>query len=242
MKQLKTKGQIKEYYESECIARDYEKSRFIDGVGHLIHENQVRIIKYYVSKVKGDKIMEIAPGPARITSEIKVRSGIAIENSPEMLKIANNKRLKNWRFKKGDAFNLDLRKQFNLIYTLRFVRHFKLEDRKKIYKQVYDHLISEGYFIFEAPNQIIEIPWRKLVGIHKYPIYDKFWSKKELIKEMEYSGFGVVTLKNSINLFFLQEPISKILLFLKFKIGIVKFLEKINIGIPLEWIVICKKR
>jgi ubiquinone/menaquinone biosynthesis C-methylase UbiE len=242
MKQLKTIDEIKDYYTKEDVTINYESKRFISGVGELMHKNHIKIVNKFVNKVKKEKILEIAPGPARITAKIKVKEGFAIENSDNMLNLARNKHLKNWKFIKGDAFDLKINKKFNLIYTFRFIRHFKLEQRKELYYQIRNKLNINGYFIFDAPNIFIESPWRKIVGVEKYPVFDKFWFKKELIKELEENGFEVLGLVNNINLFFIQEPISKILSKLDIKSTIVEKLEKINLSIPLEWIVICKKK
>lgn len=242
------RSRLKKYYQKKEVASEYIEKRFSVPIYSSEHDKQVLIINSLIKKAMPEKILEIAPGPARLTKEIK-STGIAIDNSESMLRIAR-KRMENssfrWKFVKGDAFNLKFpKKSFDMVFTFRFIRHFDREDRKKIYRQVRNVLADGGYFVFEAPNRRKNRVVRRIVGEDKYNVYDFFTEEKEIVSELESNGFEVLQMIGTSKHFFTQVLISKISDFLKIgNVGkkLIKTFDKLHGENPLEWVIICRKK
>ncbi|MBU0614756.1 MAG: hypothetical protein KJ601_01565, partial [Nanoarchaeota archaeon] len=71
---------IKEYYRKEDVAKNYIDIRFKQPMYAVAHKNQIEIINRYT---QNRDLLEIACGPARLTSEIKAKSGMSIDSSEE---------------------------------------------------------------------------------------------------------------------------------------------------------------
>lgn len=252
MKKIYEPSKLKEYYKNESVSENYINKRFASPLGKFIHLSQIKLINSFLEKIKPKKILEIAPGPARVTSCITdFEKGVALEYSDSMIKIAKEnleKRglLDKWEIIQGDAFKPPKRlKEFDLIYSFRFIRHFKLDKRKKIYSNVYKMMHKNSYFMFDVPNYHVEYKFRRIIGEHRYPIYDKLWKKQEIKEELESSGFKIVSFKGIVHHYYIYFIISEITKRLKIpSIGflLINIIEKLfPAGQPDEWIVICKK-
>ena len=244
----KTISQIKSFYRNDRIAHSYIDERFSKPLGKIQHKIQVAIINNTIDKFNAQSILEVACGPARLTTEIRARKlGIAIDSSLHMLRIAKSRinRDANWLFIQTDAFNPGIRQRFQLIYSLRFIRHFEFRERIKIYRVISSLLRSGGIFIFDAVHFGKNCVVRKLENKNQKEIYDKIYdAPKEIINELKSAGFEVLDLKATVNHFYLQAIISRLsslINFQKFGSKIIYKLEKVPFCRPLEWIVICKK-
>ena len=244
---IKSKKDLKSYYEDKEVSSEYIKKRFENIVYFYLHKKQVFILNELVKKERITKVLEIAPGPARITAEVCINNGIAIENSEEMIKIAKQRlkeKGKKWKIVKGDAFNINLKEKFELIFTFRFIRHFEYKDRVRLYKEIKKHLKQNGFLVFEAINKRKAKTIRKLIGKKKYQIYDELYSIKELKKELKKNGFKNIKIHSTIKHFFIQWLIAKTFEIIKLKkigLGIIQLIEKVPSKNPLEWVIICQK-
>jgi len=250
---IKNQKEIKKFYEDEEVIAHYFKERFESPVGRVLHRNQVEFINKIIKKYGIKTILEIAPGPARLTTEIESK-GYILDSSERMLEIAR-KRLSErklshrWRLIKADAFSSGLRENFTqMVITMRFIRHFKLKDREKLYAEIKRLLKPGGLLIFDVPNYTIESILRKGKSEKEYPIYDKLWKKDEFIAEMEKNGFDVLEMEGNLKIYPVQAIISKIN-----KVGLSNLAEKIIyaidrwrlsrlVDLSLEWLVLCRKR
>jgi SAM-dependent methyltransferase len=247
---LDSEESIRSHYRDGLIVGSYLTERFSKPLGRVQHQVQVDIINSVIHSCHIDNILEIACGPARLTAEIEgFQKGIAIDTSDQMLEIARQ-RTRNkgkWEFIKGDAFKLDFAERFQLIYTFRFVRHFRSADRMKLYNAIHKLLDDHGILVFDA------VHYEKLAYVRKIEnrgqgkeVYDKVYqSGKELENEMGAAGFEIVELKGLIHHFYIQAVISRISNKLRFdNIGIrmIRSLERYPLGRPLEWIVTCVKK
>ena len=249
-KPIKKRADLIKYYQNEKLVEEYEGKRFSKPEDNLLHENQVRFVNQQIEKLRFKKILEIAPGPARITKHINLE-GYLLDSSPKMLIKAKKeliKKNKKWKIIQGNAFNIKINVRFDLIYTFRFLRHFEIKDRKELYAQINKQLNKEGFLIFDAPDKFTENIFRK--GKKKfYPVYDELWTKKKLKKELEQNGFKVIKIKENLKLYFLYVAISKITIYLKIsQIGfrIIKTIETLIpnkiINKPKEWLLLCQKK
>lgn len=242
------RNRLKRYYQGKAVASGYLEKRFSAPIYSSEHDKQVAILNSIISRYRPKKVLEIAPGPARITVDIKT-GGTAIDNSKSMLSIARKRSKKSkymWNFVRGDAFNLKFPPEsFDMVYTFRFIRHFKLKERKRIYAEVRKVLKAGGFFVFEIPNRKKNLIVRKMVGEEKYNVYDFMTDERQIKEEIVSEGFEVIQMIGTSTHFFTQVLISKISEFFRINnlgkkaIGMV---EKIHSKTPLEWVIICRKR
>lgn len=245
--EIDTKNKIKKYYQNKYVAENYISERFVQPIYAFEHEKQVQVINDLIARHQLKKILEIAPGPARLTREIK-SSGTALEYSSEMLELAR-KSMKGsayeWKFVKGDAFRMNFSpKNFDLVFTFRFIRHFEEPQRKRLYSEIRKVLKPGGFLVFEALNRKKHSLIRKLVGKEKYFIYDALYELGEITAEVESSGFEVVEAKPVINHFFTQYAVSRLSSAARNKdLGkkIIKIIENFG-GNPFGWVIVCRKK
>ena len=240
---------IKSLYQDDGIASGYIDERFSKPLGRVQHKIQVESINHAIRRYQIDNILEVACGPARLTADVSgFKRGIAIDTSDQMLEIAR-RRVRNpdkWCFVNADAFNLKLNSRLQLIYSFRFIRHFKTPDRMRLYKAFHGLLDNHGILIFDALHYKKIAFIRNMESKGQEKIYDKIYpDKKELENEIYTAGYEILELKGVIRHFYTQAVISRISNKLKMdRIGIeaIYSLERIPLGRPLEWIVICRKR
>ena len=240
---------IRDYYNEEIRVTKYIDTRFYRPLGKYQHEVQVRYVNTIIRKYNIKNILEIACGPARITKEIhSFVKGYAIDYSDKMLDYAKSRvNNKHWIFLKKDAFALDLNPEFELVYTFRFLRHFKRQERGKLYFNIRKVLKNSGLLIFDAicikkPEIIQQLESKG----EKDRLYDKIYkNKNELMDELSQNGFILVETIDYIKLFYIQAIISRLSYVLhheKLGYNIIKKLDKLPFGKPLEWIVLCQKK
>ena len=237
---ISSKKGIEEYYKQQKIAKKYIKERFSTPLGKFHHYHQINLVNKFV---KGKKILDLACGPGRLSKDIHgFEEAFAADSSEEMLEIAKI-RLLGWKIKKQDAFNLTLKDKFDLVYSFRLIRHFKEKERKQVYKQIKKILKPNGILIFDAVNYNKSHKVRKRKGLKHYPIYDKLYRKKELIRELQKNGFKDIKLYPCINHLYTITLISKITAKLKLNsLGykLIRSIEKNKTNTPLEWIIVCR--
>ncbi len=240
---------IKRIYDQKSVAEPYIRTRFSRPLGAVQHRIQVATVNNAIKTYKAKSILEIACGPARLTADISgFEKGLAIDNSQEMLSIAK-RRIPNshqWSFLRTDAFNLHITRKFDLIYCFRFLRHFTLHDRKRLYLNIRALLTDSGIFVFDAvhydkPAFIKYFERKDGITIHDelYP------TQEDLISELEGEGFEILELKEVVRHFYIEAVISRMTHLLRLNtLGehMISTLENLNHGRPLEWIAICRKR
>jgi len=233
------------YYKKRDVAEDYIKGRFSNPLGRYHHKKQINFINRIIKEYKIRRVLDLACGPARIGADLKgFGEAYGVDASNEMLNIAK-KRTRKWKFFKRSAFNLKFKPEyFDLIVSLRFIRHLKKDRRCKVYKQIWKVLKKKGLFILDAVNYDKDYYIRRRKGFHKYKVYDELYKKSELIKELEENGFKVIEIENVFNNIYLSTAISKIFFTLRlneFGSKIINLVDKIKTKNPLEWIVLCQK-
>jgi len=240
-------------YRNAEVAETYVEKRFAFSWSRLLHEIQVMQINGVIDECHPEITVELAPGPARLTTEVRgVRKGVLIEYSQEML-VQAKRRLEArglgplWEVRQGNAFHLEAQHlQCNFLYTFRFIRHFKDEDRTRLYRNIHSCLKPGGLLMFDVVNKMVR---QKLdAKIDSKPngeleVYDVTYSIEEFRKEMADHGFTLLYLKPVIRHFELQSWMSHTL---DRRIGkladcLVRLLEKIPSHNPLEWIALCRK-
>jgi len=239
-------------YQNSDVAESYFQRRFSVSWNRLLHETQVAQVNQVIKTYSPDLVVEVAPGPARLTTEIRgVRKGVMVEYSQEML-VEARRRLDEagvssaWDVRHGNAFELETQElQSDFLYTFRFLRHFHEEDRGRIYENIQTCLKPKGLLMFDVVNRTVR---EKLdarnpkKGCGELEVYDVTYSETDFQKEMEKYGFEVLSLMPVIGHFDWQTWISYTL---DRRIGkwadrLVRLIEFLPSSHPLEWIALCR--
>ncbi len=244
---------VAELYQNTEVAETYVDKRFTLSWSQLLHETQAAQINRVIREFQPEMVVEVAPGPARLTTEIRgIRKGVLIEYSQEML-VQAKQRLgaaglsSLWEVRHGNAFNLEEQHiQCNFLYTFRFIRHFKQEDRGRLYRGIHECLKYHGLLMFDVVNRTVRQKLdakRRSKSAGELDVYDVTYSADEFNQEMDDHGFEVLSLVPVIRHFGFQSWISYTL---DHRIGkrahnLVRFLECLPSANPLEWIALCRK-
>ncbi len=242
------KNELAKEYSDINTASVYIDKRFEAPIGRILHEHQVKFINQFIKENNIQNVLEIACGPARLTLEIEgIKQGIAVDFNESMLSVAKERlkrvnKLDKWRLYQADAFNLDLDKKFDLIYTFRFIRHFMQSDRQLLYNNIKKHLVTQGYLIFDVVNEEVSYTQRLKTGIDNFKIYDKLFKRQEFIDEMEKSGFSVVKLEPVQVHYNLLYKIQIYLAPRSYSLAyrLMKMIEYNFHANPMEWIALCR--
>jgi len=145
----------------------------------------------------------------------------------------------------GDAFVLPFAEQrFDLVFTLKFVRHFQLADRARLYAQIRRVLRPGGAFVMDAQNRAVSLPHRQRMGLDRYKIYDVLYAPGELESELEAAGFRPVRVEGMLKHFAVQQQLNRLR-----RIGLtgvartlIRGLEWLPSTAPSTWMVLSEMR
>jgi len=249
------KHSVAAVYEDEKVADAYLAKRMQFTWQRLLHRKQVACLNRAIAARRPSSVLELAPGPARLSTEVSgFGRGVMVENSEEMIRIARQ-RLKQkgldatWSVIGGSAFELEAllpEQAFDLAYTFRFIRHFREPERAQLYRGIHDRLSNGGVLVFDVVNKKVrdaldarmtETPKGEL------SVYDATYTPESFRAEIGQYGFDVVGLQPVLVHFGMQS-------WLSYKgddvapavvDALVRALELIPSGAPLEWVAVCTK-
>ena len=242
---------IRGAYVGEDVAAGYVDRRFKEPLGALLHQAQARLLLDAIARERPARILEIAPGPARLSTAVAeaFHGRLVLVDSSHAMLVEARRRLASIRrnqscLLRGDAFALPARGPFDLAYSFRLVRHFDEDGRRRLYGQIAAVLRSGGVFVFDAVNRASADRVRAGAAPGQYPIYDALVEPDGLRRELDAAGFDLVSLagvqKRYGALFTLQvlvAPRSR-----RLALAAMRALERCPGGQPLEWVVTCRKR
>jgi ubiquinone/menaquinone biosynthesis C-methylase UbiE len=239
---------IREAYGDDDVVRTYTDQRFLQPLGALLHRRQVTVVRAVIKAEQPMFVLEIAPGPARVTSDIAAAyagTGVLVDASAPMLAEAR-RRLRGavgWRFLQGDAFMLPLRRPFDLAYSFRLIRHFPAEERRALLRQIRDLLKPGGLLLFDAVNAAVSAPLRAGAAPEELRHYDALLSVADIEADIGAAGLELVRLhdvqRHYTLLRWLQIYVAPRCRSLAR--GLMEVIDRIP-GAPLEWIVVCRRR
>ena len=240
-------SELREAYRKESVARSYVEERFKQPLGALLHARQSEALRRFIRRVAPDRVLEIAPGPARLTSEtlgVFKGYGVMLDASAQML-TEGRRRLAastTWHAVQGDVFSLPFRSEFDLAYTFRLIRHFERSDRLRIYAQLARVLKRGGRLMFDAVNETISASLRKAAP-GEYQHFDALMRPDELREELHEGGFALEGMQGVQHRHALMgraqvlvAPRSRLLARVA-----MECLDRSG-GEPLEWIVTCRRQ
>lgn len=240
--------EIRDAYRVESVARGYVRERFREPLGAMLHARQVAEIRSLIESRRPGDVLELAPGPARITRDIASAHsgrGVLVDASAQMLAEARRvlQAHSRWTCIQGDAFALPFRERFDLAFSFRLIRHFEKPERQAIYRQIGGCLKPGGLFVFDAVNRAVSAPLRAKASTEDYQHYDALLTADTLVQEVEDAGLKMLSLKGVQHYYPLlrrlqilvaprSRPVARALM---------EITDRLPGGEPLEWIVVCAR-
>jgi ubiquinone/menaquinone biosynthesis C-methylase UbiE len=239
---------LKSYYQDRRVVAAYLERRTAQPLNGLLHRRQVEFLNRQVAARAPRAVLEIACGPGRLTTALRgVRFGVAVDASSPMLETAAQRMNGNtgpWAFLRTDAFGLPFRSDaFDAVYTLRFIRHFQLADRRRLYAEVGRVLRLGGIFMVDALNRDVSLQERLRRGLDHYHIHDVLYRLDELNAELLAAGFRVVATEGILKHFPLQRRLNRLrrVRLAPLARWLINSLEHIPGSQPSTWMVACQK-
>jgi ubiquinone/menaquinone biosynthesis C-methylase UbiE len=189
---LATEKEIRNAYQGEAVAARYIGERFTNELHGLLHARQVAAVQQAIEQVRPARILEIAPGPGRLTRDIRPPGMLTcLEFNEGMINQGQLACGDRATWVRGNGFQLPFAQEFDLVYSFRFIRHFHRADRERLYAEARRVLRVGGLFLMDAVNERISRPLRE-AHPEEYPIYDKLYQPDEVRQELAGAGFELV--------------------------------------------------
>ncbi len=185
MKEISGINGLKKYYDQERVIENYEEERFKEFSGKLLDMLEREAVAYHLVDIilNSEKILEIPVGTGRITKTLEKISNneiICADTSQKMLRHAKTKLRKNHKFVCCSITNLSFKRKFDIVFTFRLLRHFKLKEREKIFGEIKNILKDGGFLVFDVPCLI----GHKKIDKKDRFIYDAYYTAEKLKKEL----------------------------------------------------------
>jgi ubiquinone/menaquinone biosynthesis C-methylase UbiE len=244
---LNRPADIRDYYRDREVVARYLERRTAQPLNGALHQAQVRQLRRLIAERAPRCLLEIAPGPARLTAEVTPwQIGVAIEFSEGMLAAARERigTPAYWRFVRADAFHLPIGdSQADFVFTLRFVRRFQAPDRQRLYAEIRRVLRRGGTFVLDAQNRTVALPHRLEQGLNRYPVYDELYDRPELESELANAGFRVVRMEGMIRHARMQRSLNQLRRFRMAGVAraLIDALEYLPSANPSAWLAVCEK-
>jgi ubiquinone/menaquinone biosynthesis C-methylase UbiE len=244
MKPIDQPADLKTYYQDRRVVSEYIRRRTAQPLNGMLHARQVRFLNQVIARRAPRTVLEVAPGPARLTAElIPVPLGLGADFSPGMLQSARERVRaagRSWHFLRADAFSLPFADaRFDLIFSLRFVRHFTEPERTKLYAELRRILRPGGALVIDAQNRTV----RTADHVSRHAVYDELYTREGLDAELRQCGFQLRELHGIINHHGLQRAINRLR-----TIGLgsaarllIETLERLPSRQPSTWMVLCER-
>jgi ubiquinone/menaquinone biosynthesis C-methylase UbiE len=240
---LATETEIQDAYRGEKTASGYVRARFTTPLNRLLHDRQVRAVQRLIRRVRPASILEIAPGPGRITRDVRPGGElVCLEYNEGMIAQGQAACGDRAVWVRGNAFQLPFDPGFDLVYSFRFVRHFHRADRDRLYAEVRRVLRPGAYFLMDAVNARVSRRLRE-ANPDQYPVYDKLYGGRELREELARAGLEPVALE-PVHKFYAWQYQSQVLLGPRanwLNRFFIRALESLPTRDGLEWIVTCRR-
>jgi ubiquinone/menaquinone biosynthesis C-methylase UbiE len=240
---LATENEIQDAYRGQETAAKYVHDRFISPLFRVLHEKQVRAVQRVIDRERPHAVLEIAPGPGRVTRDIRPTGRlVGLEYNQGMIAEGRAACGGKAEFVQGNAFALPFTEPFDFVYTFRFIRHFLREDRERLYAEVRRVLRPGGSFMMDAVNVRISKPLRD-ANPAEYRVHDELYTPDQLRAELAAAGLEPVALEPVQKRYRLQQR-SQVL------IGprvhwlnnlVIRGLEALPARDGLEWVVTCRR-
>lgn len=240
---------VREAYRDDAVASKYVEQRFREPLGALLHDRQVGVVRSVIDRLRPRDVLEIAPGPARLTVDVAPwlqSPPVLLDASAQMLDQAKRRLAaidREATIMQGDAFDLPFASKFDLVYTFRLIRHFEEADRRRLYRQIAKVLKPGGTLVFDAVNEVVSRPLRERSAPDAHRHYDALLTAGQVRRELEEEGFDVqqlVGVQHRYPLLWQTQiflaPRSRVL-----ARAVMEVIDRLG-GEPLEWVVTCCRK
>lgn len=185
---------LKAYYQRQEVASGYTAERFEtypQNCFDLMERKSVSVLlEHFLGGKEHAELLDLACGNGRILQELlPFGHCTAGDASPAMLELIRK------RFPDADltVTELDLldgapEGTYDAITIFRFLRHYEYGTRKKLWARLRAALNPNGVLLFDVPNVRFEVPHREKNGWGNYHIYDVFWTRRAIEKELSDNG------------------------------------------------------
>ncbi len=241
--QLASEKEIQAAYRGHAEADQYVARRFTSELNRLLHDRQVIAVNSAIERLRPCRVLEIAPGPGRVTRDIRPACPLlCLEYNEGMIERGRAAVGDRAVWVRGNGFHLPFEQSFDLAFSFRFVRHFHRQDRACLYAEVRRVLRPGGHFIFDAVNDRVSRPLRT-AHPGDYPIYDKLYREAELREELMAAGLEPIALE-PVHRCYRWQYLSQV--FLGPRVDwinrmVIRGLERLPVPDGLEWIVTCRR-
>lgn len=239
---------LQQYYQDRAVVGKYMERRTAQPLNGLLHRRQVEFLNRMLAARASQAVLEIACGPGRLTTAMRgVGLGVAVDASQPMLETAQqrmNGGAERWSFLRTDAFVLPFRTaSFDAVYTLRFIRHFQLPDRQRLYAEISRVLRPQGVFMVDALNRDVSLPDRLRRGVDRYQIYDVLYRFDELEAELRAAGFRLRAVEGMLKHFPIQRRLNRLRRVRLSGLArvLIDTLERVPGNRPSTWMLVCEK-
>jgi len=207
--------EIQAYYRDPAVVQEYMERRTAQPLNGMVHRRQVQFLNEVLAERRPARLLEVAPGPARLTAELTFSGdGVAVDFSTEMLAVARQRLAggpARWAVVRGNAFSLPVPDRcVDMAFSLRFVRRFQAVERAQLYAEIRRCLVPGGVMVIDAQNRAVALPHRQRKGLDSYPVFDALYDRQELIDEVEAAGFRVLRLDGILQHFALQSRLNRL--------------------------------
>lgn len=242
------KTDIREAYRDERVAREYIDQRFREPIGALLHDRQAAMVKRLVGTLQPSAILEIAPGPARLTVELASvfrGNGVVLDASAQMLGLARERMAasghRTWGYVHGDAFQLPFNKCFDLVVMFRLIRHFDETARTRLYAEIKRVLHPRGVLVFDAVNRRAQAAFRARYP-EQFTHFDALLMPDEIRDELSRSGFGEIQLAGVQQRYALLHRLQVLVAPRSRALAraAMEVVDRAGGGEPSEWVVTCR--
>jgi len=210
---IRDKRAMQKFYDDPQTVATYLRRK--EGpLRSVLHARQVRFVNDTIARLEPQAVLELAPGPARLSAEIgPVPFAVGMDFSFNMLAVAKRRCAEAgrpyWHFCRGDGFMLPFpNAAFDLIFSVRFVRRWELPQRRALYAEIRRVLKPGGHLILDAQNKLVAGPHRE--GRTGYPVYDELWLREDLVRELTEASFTVQHLEGIMRRFTLQWRLNRL--------------------------------
>jgi ubiquinone/menaquinone biosynthesis C-methylase UbiE len=235
--------ELQQAYQGEALAARYVDQRFASELHRLLHDRQVAAVQQQMNRARPEKILEIAPGPGRLTRDLQPTGLlVCLEYNEGMIGHGRPACGERALWVRGNGFQLPFGECFDLVYSFRFVRHFRRADRQRLYGEIRRVLRPGGHFVMDAVQARLSKPLRD-AHPEEYPIYDKLYQLSELGVELNQAGLELVQVQ-PVQKRYTWQYRSQVLLGQRanwLNRLVVRGLEALPGREGLEWIVTCRR-
>ncbi len=239
---LATEHEIQASYRGEQLAERYVAERFASELHRLLHERQVEAVQKVIDRCRPNDVLEIAPGPGRLTRDLRFSGRLVCLEFNEGMIAQGRVRAASAAWVRGNGFRLPFARAFDLAYTFRFIRHFHAQDRGRLYAEIRRVLRPGGLLVFDAVNERLSRGLRERRP-EDYPIHDELYRPERLRSELHAAGFENVELL-PVQKWYAWQYRSQVLLGPRaswLNRFVIRALERLPRHDGLEWIVKCRR-